>query len=128
MAWLRSREGDDKNTRIENRLNKGMSVPMPDINGLEYIVDLWNDAGTADQGMSGLVPLSSRELRSWRLESEIELTVWERQVILKMSRQYCYQSTISNDKKCLAPYFVKDSAEDVQKRRNALEKKMIDLF
>lgn len=102
-----------------------VNIILPDVENAEYIVKYWHEAGTAGQGVSGVVPLSWQEIRAWRLENELELTSFELNSIRRMSCEYCSEY-IKDDPERLAPLpideddFDRVAQGEAMKERNRL--------
>lgn len=52
----------------------------------------------------GLVPLSWQEIRAFRQENNLNITLFERELLKKMSEAYCAESARATDPKRPAPY------------------------
>lgn len=52
----------------------------------------------------GLVPLDWVDLRAFRKENKLNLTLWEREMLRKMSEAYCSEYHAASDPKRPAPY------------------------
>lgn len=72
----------------------------------------------------GLVPHTWQEIQAFRTENELELTLWERQMLRKMSEAYCAEASRATDPKRPAPYAPQKNDEEIDKI--ALAMKMRD--
>lgn len=61
-------------------------------------------SGQATQTGMGLAPLSWQELKAFREENELDITLWERELLKKMSEAYCAEYSRASDPKRPAPY------------------------
>jgi len=103
-------------------------VKFPDLLGFDYVVGFLDESGTAVNGANGFIPITFQELESWSRMVGIELTSWCASMVIKMSRQYCLQSSISDDPKSPAPYQGEVTAEEMVLIRERVQRKIKSLF
>lgn len=91
-----------------------VEVNLPELPpAFSYILELFYFAGQAKSTGMGLVPLDWNDLRAWRKENKLKLTLWERETIKKMSDAYCAESSRAIDPARPAPY-MPEVDEDVE--------------
>lgn len=61
----------------------------------------------------GLVPLTWAELQAFREETELDLMIWERELIKKMSEAYCGEYARASDPNRPCPYQPEVKEEEV---------------
>ena len=128
LAWLRSSEKGADETRLELRRKSGLSDTMPNIDGLEYIAEWLDELGYVNAGASGAIPLTHSDLKSWLELTDTEITGWEISVLIKLSRQYCYQSNISDSKEAEAPFKAEVTPEEIARIRKKADENIRNLF
>lgn len=52
----------------------------------------------------GITPLSWQEIRAWRLENELSVSLWEVQAIRMLSSEYCAEYYAASDVNRQPPY------------------------
>jgi hypothetical protein len=77
---------------------------LPDVEEAEYVIRWWHEAGTVGQGGMGITPLSWQEIRAWRLENELSLSLWEVNAIRMLSTEYCSEYHEASSKDREPPY------------------------
>lgn len=77
---------------------------LPDVEECQYIIHWWHEAGTVSQGGMGISPLSWQEIRAWRLENELSLSLWEVNAIRMLSSEYCSEYHAASAKDREPPY------------------------
>lgn len=60
--------------------------------------------GQAEATGNGIIPISWQELRAFRLENELDLTLWDRQVLREMSEAYVSEYYAATDPQRKAPW------------------------
>ena len=61
---------------------------MPDIGTAEYLVQMLQNVGISSNNGMGLAPLSWTELDSWCKLTKTQLSPWESEMMVHLSRQY----------------------------------------
>lgn len=80
-------------------------VIFPEIDsGYDYLRGLWFDIRQAKSTGQGLIPLDWTDIRNWRLENHLNLTIWEKETIIKMSEAYCAEYSRATDPQRQPPY------------------------
>jgi hypothetical protein len=80
-------------------------VNLPEIDpAFSHLLAHFNSAGQAMNTGMGLCPLTWQEIRAWRQENMVEVTLWEREMLRKMSEAYCAEYSRASDPKRPAPY------------------------
>jgi len=77
---------------------------LPEIVGAEYIVNHWQRCGMYENGMSGSIPLTWKELQAYSIQSQSYLDAWESGQVMQMSRAYVSFSRGADELNCAAPY------------------------
>lgn len=85
----------------------------------EYLLGFFFGSGQAMQTGQGLIPLTWQEIKSYREENELEICVWERELLKAMSEAYCAEAAKATDEKRPPPYSppqisIVDESEEVQ--------------
>lgn len=119
LAWLHAvPEGSKKSRLTQLKESDGESVflQFPELDGAEYMVTLFQEAGLMSSNGMGAVPLSWQEIESWLDVTELRLTVWEKLTIREMSDAYVaalHQSTGKHDP---APYVPAVTPEEIDRK------------
>ncbi len=103
-----------KNTKAQqtpSRLQKsrselgdvGYMPDMPDVEGLENVIDYFFECGPALFGSSGPLPLSHCEIAAWKENTGRELSPWEAKLLRQMSIEFVDWSAKAKDPSCLSP-------------------------
>jgi hypothetical protein len=118
----RKKAREDRRTRYEQYGEGHPYCHLPPVKGFEHLVNWWAEVGTALQGANGLIPITWSEVAHYAETNQ--LTAWERQTIIKMSRSYCRwlakgasQGKVADD----VPYILDD-----EETRAAHQSKMIE--
>lgn len=101
---------------------------MPPVEHYQHVVSWFKDIGPATVGMAGNVPISYTEIRNWVELLDIEISTFEVTALTTMSKQYCYQSYISEDPKCVPPYLTRINDEEMGKIRQNADETIRGLF
>jgi hypothetical protein len=102
-----------------------LEVNLPEIHpAYESLKGLFSLSGQGTSTGYGLASLGWAELRAFRLENGLNLTLFERQMLKKMSEAYCAEASRATDPKRPAPYAPQKEDEEVDKI--ALAMKMRD--
>jgi hypothetical protein len=139
LAWLHAKpnepstnqkgaKGRESKTRLQRREEMGLPVKMPEVEAYEHILGWFFEIGPAATGMAGNVPISYTEIMNWVTLTGIEITDFEVGALIKMSKQYCYQSYISENPHCEAPYAEEFEQEELTQMRESADKKLRSLF
>lgn len=101
---------------------------MPPIDHYAHIVGWFTEVGPAAAGMGGNTPITYTEVMNWATMMGVEISHFELDVLMRMSKQYCYQSYKSDDSKCEPPYEVQLLEEEKAQMREIAEEKIRGLF
>lgn len=101
---------------------------MPDIDGLELIIDYLAELNWAKRGFSGLDPLDPIDISQWLDVVEFDLPPFVKMLLVRLSRQYAHQANISGDDGCPQPYEFQLSEEDESRIRDAAERELMARF
>lgn len=111
MAWLNATPEGEKKSRRESLLDGGDGSPflfLPPVENLEYILELWHDAGTIESSTGGISRLSWQEIDAWlrlrEVNEELPLTYWEISMVRKLSEEYSSEYNLASSKNRPAPY------------------------
>ncbi len=82
-----------------------LEVNLPEIPGpFIYLKELFFLSGQALQSGMGLIPLTWQELDAFIRVNELDLMIWEKRILRKMSEAYCTESSRATDPMRPAPY------------------------
>lgn len=134
LGWLHSIPEGSKKSRVASFTASDENHPfleMPDIDtecAAGYLVGLLHEAGLMSSSGMGPVPLSWTEINAWLQVTELELTVWERLTIKRMSEDYVGERC-ETDPNRPAPYSRRaEEAEDLQDEREKVNDKIMSLL
>lgn len=135
LAWYGSTPDKSKSSRFEiaqgntlgqrdddGELIRGPAgVQLPEIPGpWTYLLGFFNLSGQCTQSGMGLAPLSWQELKAFREENELDITLWERELLKKMSEAYCAEYSRASDPHRPSPYTPDVVDEEIDHIGNAL--------
>lgn len=69
----------------------------------------------------GIAPLSWQEIQAFIETNELELMLWEKELIKKMSEAYCAESHKATDPQRPAPYVVEKEEDEIDQIALALK-------
>jgi hypothetical protein len=82
-----------------------LDIPLPKIiDGAEFLVSFFYDAGICWQTGNGIVALPWSEIMCWAECCDYTVARWQMVLIRKMSEAYCSQHYRSDDPRCPAPW------------------------
>lgn len=87
-----------------------------------------DEVGLSKSGMAGIVPIDWADIESWVNVTDTCLETWEAKAIMNLSREYCYQFSISSDPKCPPPYNVNYDEGEMNAVRETAEETVRGLF
>lgn len=97
-------------------------VELPEIDpAFSYLLELFALSGQAKSTGMGLVALDWQELRAFRLENELDLTIWERQTLKRMSEAYSSEYSLASNPNRPAPHTVEKEPEEIDHIAQALK-------
>lgn len=99
---------------------------MPDLDGYEYIINLWHEAGTTCAGAMGCTPLTWNEIESYTTKLSLELSNWELLSIRRLSIEYCGEYHQASDINRPAPFAYEEAEEEID--REAVANKIKNLL
>ena len=74
--------------QLEGLEHQSPLLTFPDLGGAEYLMGLWQEAGSVCNNGMGITELTWTEISKWLEETEIDLSVWEKLTIKRMSAAY----------------------------------------
>jgi hypothetical protein len=119
LAWLGASAGNSKHSRLEQiqgnvlkeRDEDGSAIAcpaevhLPEVpKAFANLLDFFFASGQAMQSGMGLHGLTWQEIRAFREENELDMTLYEREILKKMSDAYCSEYVKASDPKRPAPY------------------------
>ena len=114
--------------RLQARRDRNLPVELPSIESFEFIFENLEEIGLVNNGFNGHEPLNWIDVKSWSEMTNTNITPWTSKVVIKLSRQYCYQSHISTKRDCEAPYQHDVTYSAMVEVRRAADKKLRSLF
>ena len=98
-----------------------LEVIMPEIPpAYSYLWELFHSSGKAIQTDAGIKALTYGSIGEWRKELELDLYVWEREIIYLMSGEYTNEYYLARDPARPAPYVEEVEPEQEDKIAKAL--------
>lgn len=128
QAWLAAIPKGSEKSRIQSLTDNCSTdnppeIPLPDLEGAEFLVDFFHEAGIASQTGNGITSLSWQEILAWKSAREYYIPSWQILIIKKMSEAYCSQFYKSDDPRCKAPFITKP-----EQSRNIVQDKIANIF
>jgi plasmid maintenance system killer protein len=107
LAWLHAApkqyaKQENPKSRFDTLTEDHPAKCLPEING--YLSICFQLSGVCLTGSAGIIPLTWVELKAFSQQSGYELTGWESEQIIEMSRDYCHTSFQAKDFNFPAPY------------------------
>jgi hypothetical protein len=81
----------------------------------EYLLSFFFLSGQCIQTGMGISPLTWVEIESYIRVNELEVLLWEKELLKKMSEAYCAESHKATDPKRPAPYKEEKDEEEIDK-------------
>lgn len=82
-----------------------LEVNLPEIAApFIYLKELFFSSPMAIQTGMGITRLTWEEFKAWREENELDLMVWEKRILMKMSDAYCTEYAKAKEPNAPAPY------------------------
>lgn len=97
-------------------------LQFPELDGADYMIGLFQEAGLTMPNGMGVTPLTWQEIESWLRVTELHLSVWEKLTIREMSEAYTAELLKASDKTATAPYV--PVVEETQIDRAAVASKL----
>lgn len=129
LAWLNASPEGSKKSRLEAFKARGDDssfLEFPKIEGAEYMVALFQEAGVMQSNGMGVIPLTWQEIESWLRTTELDLSVWEKLTIREMSEAYVAEFTKASAKDAPAPFVPIVEPEQID--RAAVSNKIADVL
>lgn len=123
---MRASPGESKQSRAQLAEKRGLDISLPDITGLELMIEYLVEAGEARRGMAGLDPLTPADIKGWMDLIGIDIGPVKAMMLVRLSRAYAHQANISADEKCVSPCSLDDL--DMSEVRERADKKIRSLF
>lgn len=92
-----------------------VEIHLPELPSAAFgnLLEFFYLSGQCIQTGSGLVPLTWTEIKNFREENDLDMMVWEREILKKMSEAYCGEYARASDPKRPNPYSpVKEEQEE----------------
>jgi hypothetical protein len=121
---LQTRLDDDEDLPEDSKpiIKVPLEVNLPEIpEAFCHLRELFYLSGQGTSTGYGLAPLSWQEIQAFRTENDLDLTLWERQLLKRMSEAYCAEASKATDPYRPAPYAPQKVDEDVDKIALALK-------
>jgi hypothetical protein len=88
-----------------NLIEIATEIQLPEIPGpWSHLLAIFSLSGQALQSGMGLTPLSWLEIKAFIDVNELDITLWERELLKRMSEAYCAEYHKASDPKRPAPY------------------------
>jgi len=126
LAWLHSapkqnNKDESPKSRLSTLDKENPARRLPEVDS--YLSMCFELSGFCLMGAMGAIPLTWSEVNSFAHGSGYQLTGWQSEHLIKMSRDYCYMLSKGADVNCPAPYQEGYNAEDMkQKMRDKVAK------
>lgn len=123
LAWLHSPIDPDfkpskiRESRIDTLEKDSYLLQIKPEAYSSYIINLINQIGPYQNGEYGPQPLSWTELRSWSILTKTKITPWEADLIMKLSKSFVSQLSLSKDPSCISPVHEVDEEKLSIKRK-----------
>lgn len=113
MGWYHATPEGAKKSRIaalkvgQDKTSNNDNAPvleLPELEGCEYMVHLFYEAGMSNKTGMSVTPLSWLEIDAWKRLTQRELDLWEILTIMSMSEAYVNEYHSATDKSRSAPY------------------------
>jgi hypothetical protein len=117
-------QGDTLGARDdEGKLIKAPTeVQLPEIpDQWNYLLGLFFLSGQVTQTGMGLAPLSWQEIKAFIEVNDLDLMLFEKELLKKMSEAYCAESHRATDPHRPAPYVEKKDEDEVDRIAQALQ-------
>lgn len=125
MGWLhapykinKDDESKSRYKRIVDRDTESPELKMPEIDSHEYILELFYQSGMILNGAHGAVPITWTELRNYSEQSGVDLTPWESEIVMRLSRAYCSAYHDGQKPEALPPWMPEDTDSITKQREN----------
>ena len=127
---LEREDGDKSKAPAKSRLqllrvqakDEEFQPPMPPLECGEHLVDLlWNWGPTMCTSM-GDSPMTHQELSYCQMNTGVELSAWEAETLVRLSREYFGESSRATKRDCKPPFA--ESTEGEQVQRAEIQRKM----
>lgn len=122
-AWLQAPVDPDfkPSKKYESRLEKfkenSEEIKYEPEAYSNYIINIANSIGLYLNSGYGPVPITWTEILSWSTLTKIEITPWEANLIMKLSRAFVSQFSISKNPACISPILEVDEENLELKRK-----------
>jgi hypothetical protein len=104
-----------------NLIKVQVEVQLPEVPAQwAYLLELFFNSGQCIQTGMGLAPLSWQEIQAFIEVNELDLTLFERDIIKKMSEAYCAESHKATDPQRPAPYVEKKAEDEIDRVAQAM--------
>ena len=95
---------------------------MPALDCGEHLIDLLWKWGPAMSSSMGESPLTHQEISYCQANTGIELSAWEAETLIRLSREYLGESHRATKRDCKPPFV--ESEDDERFRRSEIKRKL----
>jgi len=109
-------QGDSLGERDDegNLIKAPAEIQLPPVpQAFEYLLALFFNSGQCTQNGMGISPLSWLEIKAFIEVNELDLMLWEKELIKKMWEAYCAESHKATDPKRPAPYVAEKEEDEI---------------
>lgn len=99
-------EGCIRAEKLQREDENSPYLEMPDVGNAAYIIQLLFDVGISVQSGMGLAPINWTELRSWTQVTRVNLSPWEAETIILLSRHFVMKHSEFDKKNVMSEYQV----------------------
>jgi hypothetical protein len=111
-------ERDDEGNLIKVQVE----VQLPEVpEQWAYLLGLFFNSGQCTQSGFGLIPLSWQEIKAFIEVNELDLMLYEKELLKKMSEAYCAESHKATDPQRPAPYVAEKEEDEIDHIAQALQ-------
>lgn len=92
------------------------------------MAEYFEEVGPCGYGFDGLVPLTFAEVKAWVDLTAMDVRPWEASMVVRMSKAYCQQHSISDDPMTPPPFTVEKTEEQLRIMRERAQARIKKLF
>lgn len=110
---MHSTPDGSKQSRLEYYQGGSIFASLPDSD--PFIINAFHQLGLASSNGIGVTPISWQELSALNEMARLELSSWESEALIAMSRDYVNWNIKGKEKNCLSPW--DDTSEEAMERQ-----------